>query len=160
MICAEQREIKLSISNMNAIEKMLGSLQVEDWFIHCFQTHRIMYPISGRNQEYVNIYLGWIRCKQNDYGEDVAKNGSIMCKTGHWQEQAFEFRHGWILQTSIEGGTYCTLEKKSIILKPNLYLSEVWIFYIYYFSYHKGWSKARGIRGHENGTSFQIRRKI
>ena len=30
IICGEQRAIKLSISNMNAIEKMLGSLQVED----------------------------------------------------------------------------------------------------------------------------------
>ena len=64
--------------------------------IYTLFPNTLMYPISGRNQEYVNIYLGWIRCKQNDYGEDVAKNGSIMCKTGHWQEQAFEFRYGWI----------------------------------------------------------------
>ena len=39
MICAEQREIKLSISNMNAIEKMLGSLQVKKINLHCFKRY-------------------------------------------------------------------------------------------------------------------------
>ena len=45
MICAEQREIKLSISNMNAIEKMLGSLQVKKINLHCFKRFVEMYPI-------------------------------------------------------------------------------------------------------------------